>query len=240
MSDRMKSLLFAVVMCLVSSVLLTAAATGLQRFQAKNIRLDKQKNVLQSVGLVPASGPTDAPMIERLYDRHIRRYWVHPDGEIVGDAKRRETDLPLYLHLEDGRVRSFIIPVDSRGLWGRIKGYLAIKNDGTTVAGFSVYSHSETPGLGGEIEKNWFRRNFVDKKIVDQAGNFVSVSIAKGKVAARIAPEKRSNYVDGISGATLTGQYLSVGMRDILRAYEPVSLRLRGNRPLTIPGIPVP
>jgi len=45
MSDTIKSLLFAITLCLVSSLLLTAAYTGLKPFQQKNIFLDKQKNI---------------------------------------------------------------------------------------------------------------------------------------------------------------------------------------------------
>jgi Na+-transporting NADH:ubiquinone oxidoreductase subunit C len=33
--------------------------------------------------------------------------------------------------------------------------------------------------------------------------------------------------VDGISGATLTGQYLTEGLKDTLRAYEPVAVQFR-------------
>jgi Na+-transporting NADH:ubiquinone oxidoreductase subunit C len=125
--------------------------------------------------------------------------------------------------VKDDTIQSYIIPIDTRGLWGKIFGYLALKSDGSTVQGFTVYSHQETPGLGGEIESKWFRDNFVGKKIVDQANEFVSIRVAKGK-----APEKDSaNYVDGISGATLTGRFLTSGLKQILLDYEPVSLRFR-------------
>jgi Na+-transporting NADH:ubiquinone oxidoreductase subunit C len=127
-------------------------------------------------------------------------------------------------------VEAYIIPIDSRGLWGRILGYLAIKDDGSTISGFTVYKHSETPGLGGEIEQNWFQKNFVGKKIVNLQGNFVSIRIAKGAVDDIISKEKQLNYVDGISGATLTGKFLSEGLQDILRDYEPVSVRFRKNQ----------
>ncbi len=50
MSRNVHTVLFAVVLCCVISVLLTAASTGLQKFQQKNIRLDRQKNILKSVG----------------------------------------------------------------------------------------------------------------------------------------------------------------------------------------------
>jgi Na+-transporting NADH:ubiquinone oxidoreductase subunit C len=113
---------------------------------------------------------------------------------------------------------------------------MAIKNDGTTITGFTVYKHSETPGLGGEIEKAWFQKNWVGKKIVDQGGEFVSVSIAKGETKDVVPEDKNLHYVDGISGATLTGKYLSAGIRDTLKNYEPVSIRFRKNLVSKPPG----
>jgi Na+-transporting NADH:ubiquinone oxidoreductase subunit C len=70
----------------------------------------------------------------------------------------------------------------------------------------------------------------VGKKIVDQNGEFVSIAIAKGKVDQAVPEARRANYVDGISGATLTGKYLSAGLEEILSTYEPASIRFRRNR----------
>jgi Na+-transporting NADH:ubiquinone oxidoreductase subunit C len=120
-----------------------------------------------------------------------------------------------------------VVPVDTRGLWGAIHGYLAIDNDGVTIRGFTVYKHSETPGLGGEIESRWFRKNFQGKKITDQQGDFVSIRIAKGKADEVVPPAQRPNTVDGISGATLTGKFLSAGLKEILQDYEPVAIEFR-------------
>ena len=41
--------------------------------------------------------------------------------------------------------------------------------------------------------------------------------------------------MDGISGATLTGQYLSEGLQDILQTYEPVSVHFRNRGMLKLP-----
>jgi Na+-transporting NADH:ubiquinone oxidoreductase subunit C len=132
--------------------------------------------------------------------------------------------------VKDNAIRAYILPVHSRGLWGKIEGYIALENDGKTVAGFTVYSQQETPGLGGEIEKAWFQNNFRGKRIVGPDGKFQSVAIAKGRVADRIPPKNQANYVDGISGATLTGRFLSQGLRDTLLAYEKVSINFRKGR----------
>ncbi|HSO19553.1 MAG TPA: FMN-binding protein [Desulfosarcina sp.] len=226
MSDQFKSIAFTAVVALVCSLLLTAAATGLKERKRRNVALDRQKNILQAVGLISSGESLQPDRIERLYRENIRCYGLAGTGEIVaGDPEGG--DLPVCFHVAEGRPAAYIIPVDSRGLWGKIHGYMAIENDGRTVAGFSVYSHNETPGLGGEIEKPWFRENFVGKRIVDQAGEFTGVAVAKGKVADTVSEERRDNYVDGISGATLTGKYLTGGLRDVLQEYEPLARRFR-------------
>jgi Na+-transporting NADH:ubiquinone oxidoreductase subunit C len=227
MSDKLKSLVFAAIMCLVCSLLLTTASIGLQGFQQANIILDKHTNLLKSVGLIDAGRRYSAAEIDQLYTSSIKAIWINPDGTKIDEKDRGDQDLPLYIYMQGNDIAAYIIPIQTRGLWGKIFGYLAIENDGVTVSGFTVYKHSETPGLGGEIEKRWFEKNWVGKKIVDQSGEFVSVGIAKGSIEDKIPLEEQINYVDGISGATLTGHYLSAGIREILEKYEPVSVRFR-------------
>ena len=236
MSKRLKSILFAALLCVFCSVILTTASIGLQEFQARNILVDKHRNILKSVGLLDRDRSYSPAEIEAMYAEQIKPLWVGPDGELVAGDERGNQDLSLYVYTREDQIESYIVPINSRGLWGKIQGYLAIENDGSTVAGFTVYKHSETPGLGGEIEKAWFQKNWVGKKLVDRDGDFVSVKIAKGAVEELIPEEKRPNYVDGISGATLTGKYLTSGLKDTLKRYEPVSIRFRNNRIGEPPG----
>ena len=236
MSSRLKSILFAAALCFVCSVILTAASTGLQRFQEKNMRIDKHRNILMSVGLVEQGRRYSTDKIESLYAEYIKPLWVDPSGRLIDESQRGEKNIPLYVYLKEEKIEAYIVPFNSRGLWGRIYGYLAIENDGSTISGFTVYKHSETPGLGGEIEKAWFQKNWVGKKIVDRSGAFVSISIAKGAVQDVIQPEKQPHYVDGISGATLTGKYLTAGLKEVLENYEPVSIQFRRNLITAPPG----
>ena len=235
MSDRLKSIVFTTVVALVCCLLLTAAASGLKARKARNVALDRERNILKSVALVAADQTVDAARIEQLYKENIRCYAMDKVGDVV-TATPEAAGLPVCFYVRQHRPAAYILPVDSRGLWGRIYGYIAIDSDGETVDGFSVYRNSETPGLGAEIEKPWFERNFVGKKIVDSTGKFCSVTIAKGKVADVIAADKQANYVDGISGATLTGRFLSAGLKAVLSAYEPLSRRFRAGAVSLPPG----
>jgi Na+-transporting NADH:ubiquinone oxidoreductase subunit C len=231
MSSPAKSILFAAVLCLVCSVLLTAASTGLRSFQQRNMAVDRQKNILKAVGIVQDDQKIDSEQIERLFQNKIRQLWVTSKGRIADTEGASENRLPLYAQLDRGTVTAYVVPINTRGLWGKIHGYLAIENDGATIRGFTVYKHSETPGLGGEIESRWFRKNFKDKKIVDSQGSFVSIGIAKGAARDAVPKDRRINYVDGISGATLTGKFLSSGLKDILSDYEPMAIEFRQKNP---------
>lgn len=227
MSDYLRSFVTAAVLCIVCSLLLTAAATGLRPLQLRNMQIDRQKNLLRAVNLIDDDASYRPEQIEAIYRDNIQSLRADEEGYLVSADSPDAVGLPLYVYLREGEIDAYIIPIEARGLWGKIHGYLALDNDGSTVTGFTVYKHSETPGLGGEIEQRWFQQNFVGKQIVDRDGHFVSVGIARGAVADRIPADQQMNYVDGISGATLTGKYLSDSMRDVLKLYETVSVRFR-------------
>lgn len=232
MSEKAKSVLFALGMCVVCGLLLTAAATGLQEKQERNRRTDRWKNILYAVDLISRDQNYGPAEIQRIYEENIEKVLVAAEGKIVKPAEQEtgKQVLTIYLYTKKGKIENYIIPIESQGLWGKIYGYMALENDGATIAGFTVYRHSETPGLGGEIEKQWFQENFEGKKIVDRQGNFVSVHVARGTVGKQVPESKKTHYVDGISGATLTGKYLTRGLEKTLSRYEPVSLCFRKNR----------
>ena len=236
MSSTVKSILFVTILSIVCSSLLTLASTGLKDYQLRNVAIDKQINILKSVRVIDDGHSLAPGTIEKLYDKNIKQAWVDVEGKIITEQLKSENNLPIFLYVKKNEILSYIIPVDSQGLWGRILGYLSIKNDGKTLSRFTVYSHSETPGLGGEIEKSWFQNNFLGKEILDDKGNFTAVTIAKGSVEKRILKHRQKNFVDGISGATLTGRFLSEGLKQTLIEYEPLSKRFRNKETIKGPG----
>ncbi len=220
---KTKVILFALMLSAVCGLLITASAVGLKGFQEANMALDKKINILKAADLIKNGTPAKRE-INALYDAHIREVLVDSRGNII-EAYVPDA-LNLYFIQENEVIKGYIIPINTRGLWGKIQGYLAFENDGRTVSGFSVFSHSETPGLGGEIESAWFQKNFKGKKILNSQDKFVSVGIAKGKTE-NLPKELQANHVDGISGATLTGKYLSEGIKENLMKYDSVSVTFR-------------
>ena len=227
MPGYLRSIVFATILCLVCSLLLTAASTGLRPYQQRNIAADQQRSILTAFNIVDETQDVGTEEIVRLYNENIRMAWVDGSGRLVAESQQTPGALPLYLYVKNDAVQAYGVPIQSRGLWGQISAYLAVESDGSTVRGFTVFQHGETPGLGGEIEMRWFRKQFEGKKLTDPQGQFVSVRVAKGSVERVVPPERRVNFVDGISGATLTGQFLSDGIADVLQDYEPLSSQFR-------------
>lgn len=224
--SKLQIILFALMLSIICSMLITLTAVGLKDRQMANMALDKKLYILKAAGLAGPKKPSKKN-INALFEKHIKSIIVDSSGQVI--KERLQSSLHLYLIKKDNAYHGYILPITTKGLWGKIQGYLAFEKDGQTVSGFSVFSHSETPGLGGEIESAWFGNNFKGKKILNRHNEFVSVGIAKGRVSD-LPVDEQHHYVDGISGATLTGKYLSQGIRDTLVRYNPVSIMFRQNK----------
>ena len=230
-------LLFAATVTITCSLLLASAATLLRDRQQENIALDMRKNILESAGLInPQSPETTREQILKIYDENITSHVINLQGSLVEDREVYDLDpkkdvdlLPIFYAEKNDQITSYIIPISGKGLWSTIYGYLALEPDVTTVMGITFYKHGETPGLGGEIEKDWFKKNFVGKKIFSPEGELVSVGVVKGKVAEKIPEEESYHYVDGISGSTLTGNGLTNFLKADLKKYEPFLRKVKNN-----------
>ena len=102
------------------------------------------------------------------------------------------------------------------GLWGRIEGVLALSHDLETIKGLTIIRQEETPGLGGRIAEKDFLNKFEGKKLSPE------LKIVKPGTA------KRENEVDGITGATATGEKFEGIINR--QAKEYLSLYRKGNQ----------
>jgi Na+-transporting NADH:ubiquinone oxidoreductase subunit C len=219
---------FAVMMVIVVAVLLSVAATMLQPRQLKNLEVDKKKSMLESIRV--HSTPETA---EGMYDKYITESFVLDSrGEIVEGIDAFTVDLrveqrkPLgqqYLpvfraHSEDGDSL-VIIPLQGKGLWGPIWGYVSLRSDMNTIYGVTFDHKGETPGLGAEINTSWFEDMFTDKKLFE-GERFISVEVRKGG-----ARDDDPHAVDGISGGTITSKGLEIMLLEGLGKYNEYLLK---------------
>lgn len=236
MSENTYAFVFALIVCVVCSFSLAAVSEGLREKKEQNIALDIKKNILKAVDLRDPLQPKAKPAtIERIYQEKIEEKVIDAEGNILED--KRPEDISegkelylLYVYKEGGEVVSYCFPIEGKGLWSTLYGYFALEPDAVTVRGITFYKHGETPGLGAEIEKDWFQNNFKGKKIWDTKANLlVPVAVIKGKVADLIkVPKAAQFHVDGISGATMTSKGVTAMIHKWLHIYEPFFAKIRG------------
>jgi Na+-transporting NADH:ubiquinone oxidoreductase subunit C len=222
---------FAAVICVACSVLLSAAASTLKAKQDYNVELDRKMNVLKAFGVATrdANGKAiSGAEVERIFRENIKEVILDGatgqplEGVTSADVSAKEladrVKLPLYTFEENGQVVKYAFPVSGKGLWSTIYGYLALNQDLATIAGVTFYKHGETPGLGGEVEKDWFQENFKGKRVFGE-GRPIPFEVVKGSVADKY-PQGNDHAVDGISGATITGKGVMNFINRDLANYE--------------------
>lgn len=226
--------IFAAVICVVCSFSLAAVSEGLRTRKELNMALDIKKNILKAVALKdPVPAGTPGPQILAIYQQKISEVVVDDQGKVLdgktpADIQEGEKAYPLYIYREGGQVMAYCFPIVGKGLWSTLYGYFALEPDAVTVRGITFYKHGETPGLGAEIEQAWFQDHFKGKKIWDMKEHALHpVAVVKGKVADHTAPEERDFYVDGISGATMTGKGVTAMLDKWLHIYEPYFSKIR-------------
>lgn len=212
-------------MVIVVGAVLSFVAISLKPMQTKNIEIEKKRNILSALQI-----ENTVENAEDLFEKYITEMIaVNTEGDIIPDVDVFELDLkkelykepkdmklPLFIGKLDNGDLKYIIPLSGKGLWGPIWGYISLNEDMTTVFGATFSHKSETPGLGAEIETDWYQAKFSEKKIFNENGEFMSIEVVKGGAAPN-----NNHGVDGISGGTITGNGLQDMLYDCLKLYEP-------------------
>jgi Na+-transporting NADH:ubiquinone oxidoreductase subunit C len=109
-----------------------------------------------------------------------------------------------YVKGEAGPREMVVLPIQGKGLWSTLYGFLALDKDGRTIRGITFYQHGETPGLGGEVDNPRWKALWKGKQAFDDQGEPI-IEVIKGHAEG---PEA-DHQIDGISGATITGRGVS-------------------------------
>jgi Na+-transporting NADH:ubiquinone oxidoreductase subunit C len=222
--------IFSAIMVIAVAALLSLAATLLQPAQERNLEIEKKKNMLESINV-----PATRENTEELYDKYIKEgFVINSKGEpvngidaftvVIKNEQKKSIEnqyLPVFRAEPDDGEKVIIIPVEGKGLWGPIYGYVSLKSDLNTIYGVNFDHKGETPGLGAEINTSAFESQFHGKKLFDN-DKFISVQVLKGG-----APDGDIHGVDAISGGTITSKGLEKMIFDCLQKYDGYLLKNR-------------
>jgi Na+-transporting NADH:ubiquinone oxidoreductase subunit C len=221
MRSNLYVLSFMAGITIVLGFMLSFAAASLKDKQNFNVEIDIKKNILSSLN-IPAdqSEKLTQSDIQKLYDEEITTLNIDENG-----MQSEDGTLSVYIATDGAQPKGYSIPISGKGLWSTIYGYIALEPDGKTVKGITFYKHGETPGLGGELEKEWFTSNYKGKKIYNDEGELVSIEIVKGQVNQN--DKNAIHQVDGISGSTLTCKGMNRFIANDLKTYKPFLERVK-------------
>lgn len=223
---------FSAILTIVLGGLLSLANQGLKPMQEKSVELDTKKKILSAV--MDIGGKKGSEVLD-LYGKSIQSIVVNIKGEpvekdekganivaedvdIAKNYKKAPEDrvYPVFKYHKQGNpdaVEAYIFPVYGKGLWGPIWGFVALETDLNTIKGSSYDHKTETPGLGARITTAEVSDRYTGKKLFDDHGKLMSIMMLKGEHHAPAQLDE--HHIDGMSGATLTGN----GMNEMLASY---------------------
>lgn len=214
----LRTIIVAVVLCLVCSIIVSSAAVFLKEKQVNNASLDKKKNVLVAANLLKADTDIEtafANIEQKFVDLSSGRFVSveNPTGfDQRKAAKVEETSVAVevdpagigrrskiasvYLVRNGAKVETIILPIHGKGLFSTLYGFIALESDKQTIVGLKFYEQGETPGLGGEVENSRWLALWPGKKLLN----------SDGKPVLKLVKTIPANEfeVDALSGASMT------------------------------------
>ena len=226
-----KTLMVALALCIVCSVIVSGAAVILKPIQEINKTLDRKRNILAAAGMLEKNATAEdinkqfSDINTRVVDLNTGKFAddavdlarydplkaaKDPDlsealttKQDLAKISRREQYAVVYLvENPQGDIEKVILPIRGYGLWSTLYGFIALESDGNTIAGLGFYEHGETPGLGGEVDNPRWKAFWPGKQVYRDGE--VEIGLVKGSVDP--ADVDASWEVDGLAGATLTSK----------------------------------
>ena len=185
MKGSLYTINYAAVLGSVCALLLTAAASFTEPYKTANKEAEEILNILTALR-VPLQPDISPGQLIEIFNANVRK-----------ESQGKQTIYVYSPPQAKGEPEAVAVRFSGPGLWGPIKGFLALEADMRTIRGITFYEQEETPGLGGEIVSDWFRNQFAGKSIVDESGKAgIIIRSSSGKAG--------QNQVDAITGATMT------------------------------------
>ena len=192
-SGYVYTLVFMLVLSVVFGGVLAGANAWLRPRIEGNEAYAEMRSVLYALGLDDSGSNED---ISRRFDEQISEETV--------------SGIAVYAWRQNGTVRGYAVPFTGAGLWGTIRGFLAVSPDLGTVLGLTFVEQNETPGLGGRIDEAFYKEQFRGVQIDPESG------FAYGAAGG--------GQLDAIAGATSTSravlQILNELLQDTLAEWE--------------------
>ncbi len=123
--------------------------------------------------------------------------------DLFGQVEELEIEDTLVYRTEHDGHTIYAKEFSGQGLWGTIRGVLALREDLETTAGIEIIDHEETPGLGGRITEQEFKEQFRGRRFPGGEVRAVQEAAEEGEIAAITGATGTTNAMERILSAEL-------------------------------------
>lgn len=180
MAKKKKQVVYPVFFMVLITVIFVTALALINQVTEETIRAQEELKIKRTILYVlDIEVSDDEKAIVDAYDQYVQEETINDTQVFIGE--------------KEGQLVGYAFMINGPGLWGSMTGYAAVSADLQTILGMQFVSHSETPGLGGRVDEEWFMEQF----------RGVPASLDSEMVLFNPAP---GGNADAITGATLTSE----------------------------------
>jgi Na+-transporting NADH:ubiquinone oxidoreductase subunit C len=186
-----------IVTCFFSSVVIGFSMFSKEQVEA-NAQIAFERAVLQ--------------VLPGLYDPNLSNIQLHQNFVENVTQGSPSTGDALTLR-QNGKIIAYALPISGQGFWSPIQAVIGIEENKKTITGLAIYQQNETPGLGAEIAKPSFTKQFQGRQI-SQTAKHINIK--------RAGSELEKHDVHAVTGATQTSVRLEKIINDAITKWQNV------------------
>jgi Na+-transporting NADH:ubiquinone oxidoreductase subunit C len=187
-------LVITVVFVGVLSILYRSTEKGIEAYRQQTYQLQILSLFADTLSTVTGQKPADfldRATVKTNFEKYVQiKKLPLKANNIIGKD---------YYTVSDGKGKliGHCFDITGSGLWGTMRGLLALSPDFKSIINFAIYDQMETPGLGARVEEDWFKKQFGGKPF----------STGDKSISFSLVPEAASagkTEVRQVTGATIT------------------------------------
>lgn len=189
-----ETMIYPIVFMIIVSLVFVGVLAVLFRMSEDRIETYKRESYQKLIlslcaeSISKATGKA-AELIVSDYPASIEQY-IRP-GTLKGE------DRPSYAVTIGDSLIVRCVDIPGKGLWGSMRGLVALSPDLTEIRDLAIFEQMETPGLGARISEEWFQAQFRYLKVITD-GRFINMELIPEKQQAAV------NQINQVTGATIT------------------------------------
>lgn len=167
MDNKFYPIIFMLVLTIVFVGILSAffrtSEQGIEEYKQQTYRLQilalfaDTLNVLTGIEKSVLINPE---LVQENFDKYIQELNLPSDRLKTISSKYYSAST-----MQDN-VLGYCYDISGSGLWGTMRGLLAVPPDLSRIINFVIYDQMETPGLGSRVTEDWFRQQFAGKPLI--------------------------------------------------------------------------